>query len=126
MQRGRSLPQKTIARAGALCEDPFNNVAVDIRKTEIAPAVVVSQSLVIDTEYVKDGCVKIMNMHRLVLSFEAEVVGGAVGQSVLHRAPCEPYSEAERVMIAPAATAARLDNGCAAKFGPADDQCVFP
>src|SRR3954466_15242797 len=72
-----------------------------VGEAEIAAAVAIGQLRVIDAEQVENRRVEIVDVHRLVNSLEAEVVGGAVDHSTLDAAPGPPHREAERVVIPP-------------------------
>ena len=67
----------------------MHNVSGDIGEAEIAPAVAVGEPGMVDAHQVKDGRVQVVNMDRLVHSFEAEIVGRAMNVTAFDAAPGE-------------------------------------
>src|SRR6266508_3242739 len=77
----------------------------------------------VKTEQVKDRCVQVVDMDRLVDYFVTEVVRGAIGHASLHT----PAGQQDRKAMGVVVTAVlqlqiQLDYGSTAKFAPADHQ----
>ena len=62
-------------------ENPLDDVAVDVGQPVIAACVSIGESVVMDAEEVKDGCVHVVHVDRIFSREGAEVIGGAVSGS---------------------------------------------
>ena len=58
-----------------LNHDLLDDIPRHIGQPEIPPAVTVRHLLMIQTQQVQDGCVKIVYMDRILNHFEAELIG---------------------------------------------------
>jgi hypothetical protein len=79
----------------------------------------VSQLFVIDSEEVKKGCLKIVDVNRVVGDVEPNIVRLSIGYPGLHTTTSHPNCKGVGVMIsAPSSTIIQtsLKKGCAAKF----------
>src|ERR1043166_4560641 len=79
----------------------FNDLAMDVGETEIAAGVAISQLLVIESEQMKDGRMKIMNVNRVFDHIHAQLVGRAINRAALDSATGEQHREGRVMMIAP-------------------------
>src|SRR5215467_1864562 len=85
-----------------LSDQIVDNVARDIRKAEIAAAVPVGQFLVIDAHQIKDGCVDVVNMRRLLDRFETALVSRTINRAAFNSPTGQPHRESEWIMVAAA------------------------
>ena len=67
-----------------LCDQIVQNVSGYVGEAEIASAVAVSQLQVIDTHQVKNRCMNIVHVNRLVDNLETEIVGCAINRATLN------------------------------------------
>src|SRR5262249_20443798 len=77
----------------------------------IAAGVAIGQLFVIEAQQVEHRGVKVMNMHRVLDSFVAEFIRGAVNVTPLYAASSEPNGESVMIMIAPFTFARRAGGG---------------
>src|SRR4030095_2815091 len=101
------------------CNDLFRHDSGHVGQAEIAPAITICQTLVIESEQVKYGRVEIVDVHAVFDGVVADVVGGAVNESRFHSAAGHPDRIAVGVVVAP--VAAFADRG-APEFARPDDQ----
>src|SRR5439155_3094298 len=73
---------------------------VDIGQSEVPAAVAEGELLVVHAHEVQEGGVQVVDVHLILDGIEAELVGGAVGESALDAAAGEPDGEAGAVVIA--------------------------
>jgi len=88
---------------------------MDIREAKIPTGVAVCEALVIKSEEVEHGGVKIVNVHGLVHRAETEFIRGAVSVTAARAAAGEPAGEAVVVVVA-TVEGGILCDGCAAEF----------
>ena len=70
-----------------------------IREPEVTSSVPVGEAFVIETEKVKDGCVKIVDVHAIFDGLETEFVSSAINLSALDAAAGQPHREAPVIVI---------------------------
>src|SRR5438552_3198042 len=100
-------------------ENPRRHGAGYVRQSEVAAGVAVCELQVIESQHVQDGGVQVMDMHTVLDSVVAELVGGAVDESGLHTGAGHPDGVAVRVVIA---AVCALCPGSAAEFTAPDDE----
>src|SRR6187549_2266599 len=83
-----------------LCQNPANDVPVDVGQTEVAAGVAVGQLFVIETQQMQDGCVQIVNVDRGFDGVPAIFVRCSIGHSAFVSSTGQPHGEAEGMMIA--------------------------
>lgn len=119
-----------IALRKKLCEDVFDDVAVDISETKISPSIVEGELLMIETEEMKQCGVKIVDMHGFFHGGKAEFVGGPVDVAFFHPPTGEPHAEAEVIVITAVDVAfidpggGKFDGRGPAKFTTPNDERV--
>jgi len=96
--------------------------ACNIGQPEIAPAETIGQSLVIKSQKVQNGGVKIVYVHTVLDGVIADIIGCAVNKTGFHTAAGHPYRIAVWIVIAPVAAFA---DRRASKFAGPNDQCIF-
>ena len=62
-----------------------------VRQSEIAAGVAEGQFCVIEAQQLKNGRVKIVNVHRVFHRLEPKFIRGAVDVSAAHPAACQPH-----------------------------------
>src|SRR5213596_706438 len=72
--------------SAALRDDLTGDVATHVGESKIAAAVSVGQLLVIDPHQVQEGGMQIMDVHRVLDSGVANLIGGAVDHAALDAA----------------------------------------
>ena len=73
---------------------------MDVGETEVAAGVAESELLVIETEQSQNSRVQIVDVHRLFLGGETELVRRPVNRAALHAAARQPDGEPVVVMVA--------------------------
>ena len=97
---------------------------MDVSKPEVAAGVAESQLGVVEAELIEDGGVEVVDADFVFDGFEAEIVGGSVGDAAFDAAAGEEGGERGRVVVAAAAElleAGVLDHRRAAEFACYDD-----
>ena len=108
----------------------MHDMAMDIGEAIVAPLVAIGQSLMVHSKEVETGGMKIVDMDLIFDHAEAELVGGAISESVFHAAAGHPDGEAFLVMIAAGgrlragARIVFLDHWRPAEFAAPDDEGV--
>ena len=74
----------------ALRENGLHNLAGNISEPEVSSCVTEGEPLVIEPEQMKDRCVEIMDVHRILHHLSAEFVRLAVREASFHATPREP------------------------------------
>ena len=90
---------------------------MDVGQAEVATAVAVGQTFVVQPEEVQDGRVQVVDVHLVFRGVVAVVVGGSVAEPALYAAAGHPHGEAFRVVVSPIAI---LGSGRAAEFSSPD------
>ena len=72
---------------------------MDVGETEVAAAVAIGQTLVVEAHQVENGGVQIVDVNASFDGVVAEVVGGAVDVAALDAAARQPHREAVAMMI---------------------------
>jgi hypothetical protein len=67
-----------------------HDIAVDIRKPEIATAVIECEGFVIETQKVQDRGVPVVNVDWILNGLIAEFVGGPIGKTAFYAAAGHP------------------------------------
>ena len=100
---------------------------MNIGKTKVSSLIFVGEALVIDTEKVKNGCVKIVNMDRILSNVVTVVVRRSVGGSRLAPSASHPHRETAPVMVPPevAGIESPLTVTRATKFATPDDKGII-
>ena len=100
---------------------------MNIGKTKVSPLIFVGEAFVIDTEKVKNGCVKIVNMNRILSNVVTVVVRRSVGGSRLAPAASHPHRETAPVMVPSevAGIESPLAVTCATEFATPDDKGII-
>ncbi len=62
-------------------QDLLDHLPVHVGEPEVAAGVVEGELLVVEAEKVEDRRLEVVHVHRVLGDVEAQVVGGAVGQS---------------------------------------------
>lgn len=86
------------------CKNSFDNTAMYISKSQVAPTISVSQIFMIYPHQVQHGGPQIVNVALVLGDMIAELVGRPVGGAPLGPAACHPNTVAERVVVAAIAT----------------------
>ena len=71
-------------------------------QAEVAAAVVVGEAGVVEPEEVEDGGVQVVDVHLVLLGFDAVLVGGSVPHAPLHSTARHPHGEARGSSLAEA------------------------
>ena len=82
-----------------LCQYSFDYLSADVGQAEVPALEAVSQALVVDSQAVKNGRLKIVHVDGIFDDVVAVVVGFAEGNPRLHAAAGEPHGEAAAVMV---------------------------
>ena len=98
-----------------------DDVAMHVGETEIAAGIAIGQLFVIEAQEVQDGRMQVVNMDSLLLSSEAEFVGGAMDAAAADAAARQPHAEAVMIVIA-AAQLRQLGDRRAAELAAPHDQ----
>ena len=102
----------------------MNNLPVDISQTEITPGIAIGQSLVVESQQVKQGGVKVVHVDLVLDRLVAELVGCAIGEAGLDATTSQPGREPIGIVIATGnfLFVGILNVGGSAKFtAPPDD-----
>ena len=104
-----------------LRQDVVDDVAVDIGQPEVAAAVAISQTLVVESDQVQNRGVQVMDVDLVLGDVKAELVGGTISCSRLHPSSGQPHRKGVRMMI----PASSLSGWCAAKLATPNDECFI-
>ena len=94
---------------------------MNISQPEIAAAVAIGQSLVINTEQVQQCGVKIMHMHFIALGIESVIVARAVTETAFYSATSHPIGKRMRIVVA---AVVPLCCGCTPEFSAPNHQGI--
>ena len=109
----------------------LHHVAVDISQAEVTPGIAIGQSLVIESQQVKQGGVEIVHVNLVLDCLVAELVGCAIGEAGLDATASQPGREPLGIVIATKIASGSflfsgiLNVGRAAEFTAAPDDSVF-
>ena len=108
-------------------ENSVNHASVDVRQSPFDSVVVVGELFVVDSEEMKDGCVKVVPGGDVSLGLPSVLIGFAVGNSGLKSAAGHPDTETILVVIASGSqdTAVGLCEWSAAEFTGEQHQGVI-
>ena len=104
---------------------------MDIGQSVITAGITIGELFVIEAHQVKHRGMQVMDVNRLVLGPESEVIRGAVNLATLDPASREPHREAPMIMVPTIDLAGvgpclwQLDRGSAAKFSTPVDECFI-
>ena len=120
---------QTTEETGSLLsrDDRARDLAVHIREPEVAAAMAVRESLVIESEQMKHCGMQIVNMDLAADRFVPQLVGRTVDVARLHPAAGHPHAVRLRVVVAAHAAAdggVGLNHGRAPELAAPDDQRV--
>ena len=79
-----------------------------------APVVRVGYAQMVEAQDVHDSGVQVVDVHRAVDVAQADLVGAAEDEALLHSIACHPHGEAPRVIVAAAALSGRWEFGASA------------
>ena len=99
----------------------MGDFTVHISQAEVASAVPKGQFFVVDSHQVQQRRVEIVDVHFLLGSVPAEVVGGSESESRADTGPSEAEGVAVRMMLAPISA---LTGGGSAEFPAPNDQSL--
>src|SRR2546428_14097264 len=85
-----------------LSHDSLGQVDRDVGKPKVAALEPIGQARVVDATEIKHGCVKIVDVHFLVVLdvAVAQLIGAAPGETAFDAAPGDPDREGQDVMVA--------------------------
>ena len=83
-----------------LRQDVLHNFPVDISQAEVAPGIAIGQSLVIESQQVKQGGVEIVHVDLVLDRLVAELVGCAIGEAGLDATASQSGREPVGIMFA--------------------------
>ena len=104
-----------------LRQNVVDDVAVDIGQPEVAAAVAISQTFVVESDQVQNRGVQVMDVDLVLGDVKAELVGGTISCSRLHPSSGQPHRKGVRMMI----SARSLGGWCAAKLATPNDECFI-
>ena len=109
----------------------MHDVPVHVGQTVVAALVLVGQLLVVDTQHMQAGGVKVMHVHRIFHDTETEFIRGSIGDAFLQSSAGHPDGEAFLVVVPSRSSLGAgpgvvfLNHGGASEFSAPNDQGVL-
>ena len=100
-----------------------NHSTVDIGQSPLDSVVIKRQSLMVDSQQMQCGRVKVIAVRRILRGLEAYIIAASIPYATAHTTPCHPCGEGSWVMVATLLFA--LHEGLPSKLARADDQRRF-
>src|ERR1700744_5060270 len=109
--------------------DVIKHIPCYVRQAEVPAAIPVSQLRVIYAHQIQNRGMDIVDMHRLLDGFKAEIVSGSINGASFHGPTGQPHGEAERIVIpallhSPASS--YFADWSATELRTADHERIFP
>jgi len=124
------VTDEAVGRFLVECHDSINlrenflyHVAVDIGQAEITPGIAIGQSLVIESQQVKQGGVEIVHVDFVLDRFVPKLIGGTVGETGLQAIASQPGRKSSCIVIASGAII--LSVGRATEFTAEPDDGIL-
>lgn len=111
----------SLSNTGA--QDWSQDLAVDIGEPPFYPVVVEAEALVVESENVQNGGMKIVDGGDVFSCFVAKFIGGAVAEGSLHSCTREPGGKPSGIVVTSAGS--RLEGGHASELCAPDYQGVL-
>ena len=102
----------------------MNDVAVYVRKTEIAPAETKRQTAMINAQQVEHRGMQVMDMHRMVFSKISKGIGRSIDGALPHPCSGHPHREAVRMVVTAVCFSGALRDRGAAEFTSPNHQGI--
>ena len=115
--------QTAPATASPLRQDVLHNLPVDVGQSEVTPGIAIGQALVIESQQVKQGGVKVVHVDLVLDRLVAELVGGAIGETGLQAITSQPGRKSSCIVIA--SVAIILSVGRATEFTAEPDDGIL-
>lgn len=124
MLRGLLGFQCVVFSDSASGQQSFDDLTMNIGETKIPSLKTIGQSLVIQSQPMENGGVKVMNVNLVRDDMKTKIIGVTKCDAWLDTSSRHVDAKCLRVVIAPVATVA-LDHWCPAEFTTPNDQCVI-
>src|SRR2546430_9343765 len=84
-----------------LGDNLLHDPPVHVREPEVASGITISEALVVNAKKMKNGGVKVVNVHRVLDDVHPQLVGGAINHAALYAAAGQQHREGGVMMVAP-------------------------